>query len=149
GPYSERFKIAPLTQRHERTTRIRRPRDIGPPATFAIIDEAERALGFALYPFHRRLLDEVGNGGFGPGDGLIGLPGGSLDVDGRSLVTLRQLLWLDAETPLPLPVVPLCDWGDAIWSCIDCATGAILTLSEYGLKETGQTLSSWFEDWIS
>ena len=126
-----------------------RRRELAPPATLTTIEAAERAMGCALHPLHRRLLEEVGNGGFGPGDGLVGLPDGSLDIDGRSIVTLRQILWLDAERPLPLPVVPLCDWGDGIWSCIDSGTGVILTLSELGLKDTGQSLHSWLADWVS
>jgi hypothetical protein len=124
-------------------------RDIGLPATSAVIEASERAIGCALHPLHRRLLQEVGNGGFGPGDGLIRLPGGSLDVNGRSILELREVLWVDADTPLPLPVVPLCDWGDAIYSCIGCETGAVLTMSEHGLKETGQEFHAWLEDWIS
>jgi hypothetical protein len=123
--------------------------DIGPPATSAVIEASERAIGCALHPLHRRLLQEVGNGGFGPGDGLIGLPGGTLDGNGRSIIELREVLWLDADTPLPLPVVPLCDWGCAIYSCIDCETGAILTISEDGLKDTGREFHAWLEDWVS
>jgi hypothetical protein len=70
--------------------------DIGPPATSAVIEASERAIGCALHPLHRRLLQEVGNGGFGPGDGLIGLPGGTLDGNGRPIIELREVLWLDA-----------------------------------------------------
>src|SRR5690242_1926418 len=50
--------------------------DLAPPAPAQALIDAEAALGFQLHPFHRRLLMEVGNGGFGPGDGLIGLSGG-------------------------------------------------------------------------
>src|SRR5262249_21727876 len=53
------------------------PAELRAPATTAAVDEAERAIGYAFHPFHRRLLTEVGNGGFGPGYGLIGLPGGA------------------------------------------------------------------------
>jgi len=127
----------------------RRHRDIGLPATSAVIEASERAIGCALHPLHRRLLQEVGNGGFGPGDGLIGLSGGTLDGNERSIVELREVLWLDVDTPLPLPVVPLCDWGHAIYSCIDCETGVVLTLSEDGLKDTGQEFHAWLEDWVS
>jgi hypothetical protein len=43
-------------------------------ATAAQCDAAEAALGFALPPLLRRLYVEVGNGDFGPGYGLIGVP---------------------------------------------------------------------------
>jgi hypothetical protein len=124
-------------------------REIPPPATLAAIQAAEAAIGCALHPLHRRLLEDVGDGGFGPGDGIVGLGAGGLDAHGRSLVELRDVLRLDAETPLPTAVVPLCDWGDAIWSCVDARTGRVLTLDESGLTDTGQTLHSWLTDWVS
>jgi hypothetical protein len=39
--------------------------------------------------------------------------------------------------------------GCAILSCIDCETGAVLTSSEQGLKDTGQEFHAWLEDWVS
>jgi hypothetical protein len=121
--------------------------DLGTPAT-PDVDRAQRAMGFVLHPLHRRLLEEVANGGFGPGDGLIGLPGGRLDDDGHSLPDVRDKLGLDAYTPLPTPVVPLCEWGDGIWSCLDEETGAILTMDEHGPIDTGRLFWSWLEDWV-
>jgi hypothetical protein len=123
--------------------------ELAPPASPQVVVEAEYALGFPLHPFYERLLTEVANGGFGPGDGLIGVPGGRLDDDGRSLVELRDILWSGPETAgLPACVIPLCDWGDAIWSCLDTRTGHVLTLDESGLTDTEQNLCSWFCDWI-
>lgn len=93
---------------------------------------------------------DIANGGFGPGDGLIGLPGGRLDDDGRSLIELRDVLWTDQETAgLPINVVALCDWGCAIWSCLDVLSGHVLTLDESGLTDTGQTIDSWLADWVA
>ena len=124
--------------------------DLAPPAPAEAVLAAEEVFGFPLHPLHRRLLTDVGNGGFGPGDGLIGLPGGRLDEDGRSLVDLWCSLWTDAQTAgLPSPVVPLCDWGDAIWSCVDARSGHVLTLTESGLTDTGRQLDSWLADWVS
>jgi hypothetical protein len=126
-----------------------RHRELPPPATREAIGTAEARIGFALHPLHRRLLEEVGDGSFGPGDGIIGLGDGGVDAHGRSLVELRDVLWLDEDTPLPAAIVPLCDWGDAIWSCVDSRTGHVLTLDESGLTDTGQTLHSWLGDWVS
>lgn len=124
--------------------------DLAPPALAQDVDIAESNLGFPLHPLHRRLLTEVGNGGFGPGDGLIGLPGGRLDGDGRSLVELRAVLWTNAVTAgLPPHVLALCDWGDAIWSCMDEQTGHVLTLDEGGLTDTGQNLHDWLAAWVT
>ncbi len=123
--------------------------EVSAPATTAAADEAERELGYALHPFHRRLLMEVGNGGFGPGYGLIGLPGGTLAVDGYSLVELSRLLLEEPGPSSSLPVVVLCDWGCGTWAFIDCETGAVLTVSEEGLNDSGQIIYQWFEDWVS
>ncbi len=127
----------------------RGPVEIGGLATPAIIEAGQRALGCSFHPLHRRLFEEVGNGGFGPGDGLIGLPGGRLDINGNSIIDLKHILGLDQKIPCLSAVVPLCEWGDGIWSCIDSETGAVLTLSEFGLKHTAQDLHAWFEDWVS
>ncbi len=124
--------------------------EVSAPATTAAVEEAERAIGYALHPFHRRLLTEVGNGGFGPGYGLIGLPGGAPGVDGHFLVEFSRLLLLEpGASSLPGPIVVLCDWGCGVWGCIDCETGAVLTIAEDGLKDSGQTVRAWFEDWVS
>jgi hypothetical protein len=122
-----------------------RSRQIGPRATPEMIRVTEQRLGFSLQPFHRRLLETVENGGFGPGDGLIGTTGGSLDVDGRSLDELHALLWPNKD----IRVVPLCEWGDGIWSCVDVATASVLTMSELGLFNIDRSLRSWFEGWVS
>jgi hypothetical protein len=42
-----------------------------PPATPEQLDRAEARLGFALPSLLRRLLTEIGNGGFGPNEGLL------------------------------------------------------------------------------
>jgi hypothetical protein len=123
----------------------RRPREVGPRATPEVTAAAEQQLGFALHYLHKRLLEEIGNGGFGPGDGLIGIFGGALDVDDRSIIELRQVLWPNAK----FPVVPLCDWGDGIWSCIDCVTGGVVSMSEFRLMDMGQGFQSWIEEWVS
>jgi hypothetical protein len=123
--------------------------EVSASAKTAAVDGAERAIGYALHPFHRRLLTEVGNGGFGPGYGLIGLPGGTMGVDGHSLVALSRLLLDESGPSSSVPVVVLCDWGCGTWACIDCETGAVLTIAEDGLKDSGQTICAWFEDWVS
>jgi hypothetical protein len=123
-------------------------RELGPPASADAVEAAEREMGCHLHQFHRRLFREVGNGGFGPGDGLIAIPEGLPDVQERSMIELKQGLFSDHERQMS-SVVPLCDWGCGIWSCVDCETGAILSISSFGLRDLEQDLHSWFEDWIS
>jgi hypothetical protein len=48
---------------------------------------------------------------------------------------------------MPRYVVPLCDWGDAIWSCIQSQTGQVLVLDESGLKDTGDIFPDWIWRW--
>lgn len=123
-----------------------------PPCSSDAVADAERRLGFALYPLHRRLFEEVGNGGFGPGYGLFGLPGGHTDSDGRSLLELRCCLGEDEEHPeLPHGVVPLSEFGCGIWTCIDSLTddGRVLVLDECGLTDTGMSFRSWLADWLN
>ena len=123
---------------------------VAPSATAEQVVEAERVLRCRLHPLHRRLLQEVGNGGFGPGDGLIGLPGGRLDDQGRSVVELRDNLFADETgAGVPVHIVPLCDWGGGTWSCLDEDTGTVLMLDENGLTDTGISLHAWMADWAS
>jgi hypothetical protein len=100
-------------------------------------------------PASRASIQAGGKWRFWAGDGLIGIPGGSLDVAERSVIQLRQCLFFDHEKLQMPSVVPLCEWGCGIWSCVDCETGAILSVSEFGLRDLKQGLHSWFEDWIS
>ncbi|WP_437674120.1 SMI1/KNR4 family protein [Sorangium sp. So ce131] len=124
--------------------------ELAAPASPHVVAQTESVLGFPLHPLHKRLLTDVGNGGFGPGDGLIGLPGGRLDDDGQSIVELRHVLWSGPEKAgLPDNVVALCDWGDSIWSCIDEETGSVLTLDASGLTETPWSLHAWLVDWLN
>ena len=72
-----------------------------------------------------------------------------MGVDGHSLVALSRLLLDESGPSSSVPVVVLCDWGCGTWACIDSETGAVLTISEDGLKDSGQTICAWFEDWVS
>lgn len=124
--------------------------ELAPPATPEQVDQAQRALKCRIHPLHRRLLQEVGNGGFGPADGLIGVPGGRTDDDGRSVVELREQLFPGhTGIGVPVQIVPLCDWGGGVWSCIDEDTGQVLLLDQAGLTHTGMSLHEWIGDWVN
>jgi hypothetical protein len=96
-----------------------------PTATYAGIAADEQALGFALPPLLKRLYVKVGNGGWGPGYGLLGLTGGAKDDLGQTAVQgyLSKRVWSPSDEPgwrWPAGLLPLCHWGCAIYSCIDC-----------------------------
>jgi hypothetical protein len=84
----------------------------------------ERRLGFALPPLMKRIYIEIGNGGFGPAYGLIGLSNGVPDCDGMTAPELYELFrGSSTDEPnwkWPEGLLPVCDWGCAIRSCIDC-----------------------------
>lgn len=118
------------------------------PGTIEELDAAEAELGFALPVLLRRLYSEVGNGGFGPGAGLLGVKGGYTDLDGRTLaesyLALRAQGW-------PMGVLPLCELGDGARSCVDMRVygDGILTVDAAGITRTSLTVFSWLHAWVS
>src|SRR4051812_32471688 len=72
------------------------------PATPRMIADAEARIGRPFHLLHRRLLAEIGSGGFGPGYGMIGLAGGHVD-EGRCALDLAK------ELGLPDAILPFCD----------------------------------------
>jgi hypothetical protein len=92
-------------------------------ATAGAVASAEERIGFALPPLLRRLYLEVGNGGFGPGYGLLGLPDGHGGDQETSLGLYRQA----HDNPssfwsfLAPGLLPVCSWGCAIYSLVDCS----------------------------
>lgn len=88
------------------------------------LDSAERQLGLSLPASVRDLYGFVGNGGYGPGYGLIGLVGGCLSDLGTDVaqdyLLRRQSDPNDPGWFWPEGVLAICHWGCAIYSCIDC-----------------------------
>lgn len=88
----------------------------------------EQRVGVALPASVREVYSVVGNGGFGPGYGLIGLVGGFLsdlrtDVESDYLVRRGS----DPDDPgwfWPEGMLAICHWGCAIYSCVDCSDPA-------------------------
>jgi hypothetical protein len=97
-----------------------RPRQLPPPCDDATVDAAEATHGFALPPLLRRLYTEVANGGFGPGDGIIGLPGGWTDERGETVIDLyRSFGTIDEDVGTgPERLLPFCRLDVAVYDCI-------------------------------
>ncbi len=85
-----------------------------PPVEETQIAQAEARLGFRLPELLRRLYLSVGNGGFGPGNGLFGVP----PVPGSDDTIVGRY---PNEKSWPTGLLPLCDWGCGILSCLDCS----------------------------
>jgi hypothetical protein len=129
-----------------------------PPASSAAVEEAEVAVGHPLPPLLRRLYLEVSNGGFGPGYGILGLRGGhSEPPDGTAMD--RYLAWRDAKRSLVSSpeLFPVCDWGCAILSLVDCSDGQaqmwgfdpnpVEDLDQAVFAE-GMTFTEWLGQWV-
>jgi hypothetical protein len=98
-----------------------------PPARPEAVAEAERTIGFRLPELLRRIYVEVGNGGFGPGYGLLGVSGGATDDLGQN--ALDQ--WDYAHRILPSVIAlkapasyshlfPCIYGGCTVYLCVDC-----------------------------
>jgi hypothetical protein len=100
------------------------PATVFPVALPSQLEDAERALGFALPEVLRELYLRVGNGGYGPGYGLIGVPGGATDDTGKNVVDLYSAYAaLDPSDPhwrWPARLLPVAHLGCAMYACVDC-----------------------------
>jgi hypothetical protein len=124
------------------------------PAQPRDVDEAEAELGCRIPEPLRSLYLEVGNGGFGPGSGVLGLRGGHHDDEGATALDLLADPGLHAA---PATLWPLCYWGCAIYSFVDCRS-AEATVWGFDPNPEGAipealfpqeiTLTAWFDCWI-
>jgi hypothetical protein len=116
---------------------------LSPPATPEMISATEVLLARSLHPFLKRVYTEVANGGFGPGYGLLSLTP-NVGSDQRSLSSeVREDGW-------PAWLLPLWNWGDAAWSCLDSTSpeGTIVTHDDVdGPTVTDFTIRSWLRAW--
>ena len=94
------------------------------PASPDAVQEAEDLMGHRLPRLLRRLYLEVGNGGFGPGYGILGVSGGHGDDYRNTAVDLYRRARSGAGSAwgsVPAGLLAVCYWGCAIYSFVDCA----------------------------
>ena len=91
------------------------------PASEEAVEEAERVLGLPFPPLLRRLYLEVGNGGFGPGYGLLELSYNS-KYTGLSMYRQAREDASAGMSSFPPSLLPVCTWGCGIYSFIDCSS---------------------------
>lgn len=119
------------------------------PATPSDIAKVEKKLGFALPPLLRRVYGEVADGGFGPFYGIYSLkkyPGAAQE---QTLGEAYEVL-TSGDWPEPR-LLPIIEWGDAIWSCLDCRRddGPMVTVSEEAsFVATDYDLAGWLRAWL-
>jgi hypothetical protein len=111
--------------------------------------KVEAAVGMPLPPLLRAVYLELGDGGFGPGHGLLPLTQtNSSDSDESVLELYTAFRSVDPEDPSwswPSHLLPICDWGCAIRSCIDCssAEGAVVTFDPTATALANPWLVRW------
>jgi hypothetical protein len=124
---------------------------------------SEQELGFAVPELLKHIYIQVGNGGFGPGYGLMGLRSGATDDQGHTAVDLYKLnSSADPNDPpwaWPQQLLPICHWGCAIYGCIDCKTAShpIIIFDPNAYDDswspcfilTKRNLDDWLEAWAS
>lgn len=154
------FKGKPLSQSYARSKQ-----QVNPPVSSADIERAEALVGFPLPTLVKRLYVEVGNGGFGPGYGLLPL---NNEEDPQALETDSLVTTYLASHPstqgqtedrsdfpaLPEKLIMIGDWGCNINSWIDCSqkelpvlrSEATLDCNEFTLEAS--SFSDWLESWL-
>ncbi|WUS31464.1 SMI1/KNR4 family protein [Streptomyces sp. NBC_01255] len=130
-----------------------------PPAASAEeIASAEAVLGFALPPLLASLYREVANGGYGPEYQLLPLVGA-----GRTVLSEYQSERsgsAQGETPFwPAGVLPILDWGCAMYAAVDCRseTATVLLFEPNAMTDDGAaawfvdagSLAEWLETWLA
>uniref|UniRef100_A0AAU2JU75 SMI1/KNR4 family protein n=1 Tax=Streptomyces sp. NBC_00049 TaxID=2903617 RepID=A0AAU2JU75_9ACTN len=116
-----------------------------PPAT-GEIDRAEAILGFALPTLLTRLYARVGDGGFGPEQGLLPV---SRIVGTYEAQRASGWRW-------PEGVLPIADFGCAMYACVDCRSDTAQVLlfdpntGEPDLAWSVDTpsLAGWLRGWL-
>ena len=147
------------------------PRKPVPPIAAKVLETAERAIGLKLPELLRAIYLKVGNGGFGPEYGIVGIKGGA-KLDGYTLETCyQQMLKLDNENSVwcwPKQLLPVASYGCGMWSCVDCAyqklpmvlwdpnnLDADLSDADARLNwgnsfwDQGLSLKTWLEGWLA
>ena len=126
------------------------------------VQEAEKELGFALPRLLCICYLTIGNGGFGPGFGIIGLKGGYASDYGNLVETyaiLHQTLcegWqslekgvtaLETESRIPLP---FCDFGGNMFACVDAhdVHHTVYSLEQGTLWREKYNLQQFFQMWM-
>lgn len=122
------------------------------PASNDAIELTERELGFPLPPVLRACYLELGNGGFGPGYGIIGTREGYPSSHG-TLVELYRVFQegeaLEGKT-WPEGLLPFCEWGCNIFTCVDCEDRPhfVFHCDEGSVSPHRYALEDFFDGWI-
>jgi hypothetical protein len=173
GPAAGRGRQAPGGMRMSHADLLKRLRERAagahPPATAEAVASAEGELGFRLPRLLRAVYRLVGNGGFGPGCGLIGVPGTEPYSSGAESVVdlydreVHDSRGAERRDRWPERVLPFCDYGCGSFACVACSRpaarvlrfdcDAYLRMAEprrrKALRPESRSLAEWFEAWLA
>ncbi|HET7727432.1 MAG TPA: SMI1/KNR4 family protein [Candidatus Limnocylindrales bacterium] len=125
------------------------------PATERAVVQAEAALGFALPAPLRQVYLEVGNGGFGPGGGII-----SAQAAAAAWRSLTDEPAGPADQPWPRYLLPFSDRNPG-YDCIDIRNGRIVIWNpeeieddsdeswRRSFRDDAESLAAYFEAWLA
>ncbi len=90
-----------------------------PPVSHGELELAEQELGFRLPSLLQKMYLQVGNGGIGPGYGLLALNKNGAKNFHMSLVDwYQECIHFSNGTVWPREFIDICNWGDGITSAL-------------------------------
>ncbi|MGW5479672.1 SMI1/KNR4 family protein [Streptomyces sp. NPDC004008] len=121
---------------------------------------AGEALGFSLPPLLAELYLRIGDGGFGPGYGLLPLldnPPSSEPAAVQQYLANRESGRKDPDWPWPEGVLPISHWGCGMYACVDCRTpqGTVLLYepnadeADHAWYVDSPALAEWLQTWLA
>jgi hypothetical protein len=124
-----------------------------PPVTERDIEQAEKSLGFAIPPLLKSCYLKIGNEGFGPSYGILGLAGGYAS-DYGTLVEFYHLMRSDhqrAGSEWKPGLLLFCEFGCNIFTCVDCNQSQypVSVFEEGEVWPPSYTLEDFFKRWIA
>ncbi|MBN9389317.1 MAG: SMI1/KNR4 family protein [Chloroflexi bacterium] len=129
-----------------------RPIPLPPPVTVEELDEAEKRMNLRLPELLRELYLYVGNGGFGPEYGILGItPAGWKDDFGDTAFSYYLKI---IEPPIYnenyIGLLPICYYGCAEHIFLDCKSedGRIILPNE-DIESASLNLREWLEKWLN
>jgi hypothetical protein len=148
-------RIAERARRDDPPTPQRRAQLLEP-LSRAALDEAEHRLGFALHPLLAAVYRGIANGGFGPEYALLSLTDGVTTQQAVDCYLARRAAQAGTEWAWPEGVLPILDWGCAMFACVDCRSddGTVLLFEpnpgdpNLAWWVDSPSLAGWFEHYI-
>ncbi len=122
-----------------------------PTTTVQKVASAEASIGMPLPLLLRELLIDVGNGGFGPGYGIIGVDVGYHSDLSDIAGTYQQVCegWSECGDTWPTGVLPFCEFGSNIFACdTNDTSGDVLISTDSTIVPTTYDLERFFQTWI-